>query len=712
MSPIVDAGKPVASSGEEAEEASPSHGDWNLSEEEVQQEKDQSLARMEMAKAHVKTQEGVMHRINAKLAENGEYDALAGGFSQGQGFSAFGSVSSSWSPMQLEGHGSPEQRHNARVVSEAMLRRRERFANFARRRKELVEQHRKCRDKIAVELEAADVRSAQRQRERLEESHRRAFAAQQRRNEQQKVFKENQREKDRAWEAYYLQDQRSRAAGRASARRHSASEIDDTAETDIYRLIQRSHASYAGTMERWRQFEAENERRTEAHRRKLLLGSSGRLSAEEEGERSVSSRARRSHGGKDVQKPRRDFSHKSRKDSTPVGNLDETGCSSLLEDMAESGGELSQTQGSLPPVLSTSSSTWEMRRERCAQRAADEFQRGQEKMEQKEQAVQEARNRIDSSNKDKSDRAADQNRRWRERNDAAAQRRAELDFKTDDDMVKKQEEAARRLAEDRRARDEERTEHTLAKDKAAREAQATAQSLTDKAVERAAARQQHKETLCQQNLMMKIQDFEQRASSPAHAEMAKEKHLKKVGMDKEFRTKVQQSIDVKDAKTMRVISQKSQLPLERERILRKERCSSGLPLGSPLSATLTSLGRTIGSPATRFSSPGNTGRLSLSLPTLPLVEGGETPGACQGPLTGETTQRSLHRLVDPGNADVLSELQHAVAFSEGGAHPPRPDSPMSAVDMDDEQAFLKELEVRSVKWLKDLRRTRAAWKPF
>jgi len=720
-------------------EASARADEWVLTDEDVQREKEESLARTEAAKAHLKTQEGVTYRINAKLTEKGEYDllAMAHGMSgaprhHSPGLQRHGG--SNWPAALLEASGSPEQQHSARVVAEEMLRRQERFWKFDQRRKEVLEQDQQLQAQAAKDLEAAELRCAQRQRERLNESRRRAFAAQQRRAEQQKVFRENQREQERTWEAYYTKKERqAKALARASrspgqpaaapgrAKSSSAPELDGWQDEEVYKTTLQSHQSYSETIERWRQFEKENERRTEAHKKKLLLsagfsyvrntvfddaeqskGDKGRIRSLKDGSRGKSGVARRASATSDGL---------GLAATAPIAS---SGALAGVEDSLMSGSASLQyslkSSRSLPCL-----SLWETRKENCARHQEEQFQQSMQKLQKKQESLQEARQRINVHNKERVEKAGELNQTWKERNDTAAQKRAELAHRSDDDLVHRLDAHAKKRDEETKRQDSQRNELSRAKSERLKEAQTTARSLADKASQKAQEKVNQKDETSQSNVMSKIQEFEERAGKQEYDEMAREIYERKVSQNEEFRKKAAQEMEMKEARSQNVLLQKKQSPIEKCRAQRKEKSSPSRAATQRLSAQLTPLSDPE-APATERQEEPPEGRSSGSfLPALPGAGKRSTGG--RGSWRQSVRELGLQGGETAGRASLAavlaSELQEQGEAEAEGARDQHRHSVLSGVDSDDEGVFLKELEARGVKWLHELRKEkeRSSWKP-
>lgn len=709
-------------------------GEWILTEEDVQREKEESLARTEAAKAHVKTQEGATLRINAKLTEHGDYDllAVAHGVSGAQRHHSPGlqrQAGSNWPTALLEGSGSPEQRHSARVVAEEMLRRQERFYKFDRRRREVLAESEQLQSQFAKDLEAADLRCAQRQRERLQESRRRAFAAQQRRAEQQKVFKENQRDQERVWESYYTKKEREKvkerqekaereskkglpaASGGPRAKSSSAQDLAGWLEEEVYKTTLQSHQSYSETIERWRQFEKENERRTEAHKKKLLLSAGYSYSRSSIDDSDLGKGDKRLRGLKESSSRKSLTARRASSTSdtslaatAPLPGPDAFGGLNFSTMSGDSSVMYSLKSAKSMPLLSE----WENRREQCVRHHETLEQQNMQKLQEKQGSVQEARQRIQAINKEKVDKANELNQTWKERNDTATQRRAEQAVKSDDDLVRRFEEHARKRDEEIRRQEEHRSELSQAKTERIKEAQQASRTQQEKAMQKAHEKVQQKEENSQSNIQTKLKEFEERAANQEYADIVRTKYESKISQQLEFQKKAEKEVEAKDKRSKKVLLQKQQSSVEKYRTERNERKAQGSALSRSHGPRLSSQIQPLKDEETLEKEQEATERLMRpSRWSLPALAGGKrgTTRMTAADL-GESGRQSLA-------AVLAGELQVPGEELEGGPRDGHRHSVLSGVDSDDEGVFLKELESRSVKWLHELRskKEKAAWKP-
>lgn len=154
-----------------------------------------------------------------------------------------------------------------------------------RRRQVLAADEAKFIDSLREKHKLIDENVARSQHARVEKQMERTVIAQQKRNEQQKMMKEIQRSQDHQFELLQLKHHPS--GRKLPALSHSASasqapaapagepvKLNRHMSEPIFRDISSSHKLYSTTLERWRTFEADNERRTDAYWRKMLQGES------------------------------------------------------------------------------------------------------------------------------------------------------------------------------------------------------------------------------------------------------------------------------------------------------------------------------------------------------------------------------------------------------------------------------------------------------
>mmetsp|Transcript_3668 Transcript_3668/g.9315 ORF Transcript_3668/g.9315 Transcript_3668/m.9315 type:complete len:435 (+) Transcript_3668:33-1337(+) len=275
-----------------------------LTAEEVLSEKEAGLKRLTRIRRIVSTQEHVVRQIHAKLGQTDLHEAR---------WSPTRAVASTSPVTDADGMtllGSKERQSGARVLSEELLKRENKAVRFKARREALHAQACKEHEDMQAKLAAADVRWAQRREQLNSEQRRRTYTKKQQRTEHQKAVKDNLRDSDTALLAAMEKghtkygDAASRPSSQPSLRRihsHSGMKKDEasqplaatqpslnlsracavldspaqlsawrkglggnTAGENVLLDQMSSHQLYCNTLDRWSQYVAENDRRTEA----------------------------------------------------------------------------------------------------------------------------------------------------------------------------------------------------------------------------------------------------------------------------------------------------------------------------------------------------------------------------------------------------------------------------------------------------------------
>eukprot|EP00932_Pfiesteria_piscicida_P017365 SRR837773.4247.p1 GENE.SRR837773.4247~~SRR837773.4247.p1 ORF type:complete len:576 (-),score=265.26 SRR837773.4247:68-1795(-) len=329
-----------------------------------------------------------------------------------------------------------------------MSKSQERFFGFTRRRTEQEESFRESRSRMVSQMEASELRCLGKQRDLIEQQRRRAFNNAQKRSEQQKVLREVQKEKERLWEAYYEQSHKSsgsQANGKGggsepgspkSPGSRGSSKVGSAGggDMDILRSVHQSHSQYMGQLDQWRQFVAENERRTDVQWKKVLQG--GRKE-DYIGEELKTSKERfhkafnKVVAGRVFKKTLMSKVKPSKREEAPAEPEASASEVSPQDAAADEGGSpfgASKSASSSSPCsparfTSELSVKWRERRAQTLNFHENFEQMLQEKGERDEENLAEARERIRLHNKGIQDRCKEQARLWQEKCDAAAQRR-------------------------------------------------------------------------------------------------------------------------------------------------------------------------------------------------------------------------------------------------------------------------------------------------
>mmetsp|Transcript_19728 Transcript_19728/g.45973 ORF Transcript_19728/g.45973 Transcript_19728/m.45973 type:complete len:461 (+) Transcript_19728:37-1419(+) len=271
-----------------------------LTDEEVLMERDAGLERLARIKRMVSTQEHVARHISAKLSHTAD---LSEAKRPARSVSNSGPEGGGTKDMKIL--GSKERQFNARVLFDELQKRQNRTVKFKARREALKAQADQEHEVMLAKLAAADVRWAQRREQLGVERRRKAFTKKQQRTEHQKAVKDNLKDSDAALLAQIEKghakhgDAVSRPASQPSLRRPQSqgsqplpreeaplplnlsractildappqispkkgNNLAGSATESVLQDQMRSHALYVNTLDRWSQYVAENDRRTEA----------------------------------------------------------------------------------------------------------------------------------------------------------------------------------------------------------------------------------------------------------------------------------------------------------------------------------------------------------------------------------------------------------------------------------------------------------------
>eukprot|EP00439_Symbiodinium_sp_Y106_P082385 s1527_g21.t2 len=597
---------------------------------------------------------------------------------------------------------------------------------FWKQRREHAEEGRQKLQQRQMESEAAEARLAERQREIAEEHRRRAFAAQQRRSEQQKVFRETLREQDRICDEYYKNASRGTRSGSPTARSSSPRQEKPEAQADIHRQMLKSHDIYSETVERWRQQVAENDRRAEAFRRRMLKARTGSRAKEdkhagtkkEEGRKSLRkgghammAATEKAHG--DSRRGSAHSSQPSHESGAVAGEEkasvhakasrgkcpDLRGLLDLLRWQVRGAGDAASSLGPLGaavtlPCLRRSAGSGSpgqsrgLTRSKTCELWKERFQKSQtfsevleqkalRKQQQQDRHLEESRRRIAAINKQVMMRAADRSKKWKERNDVAASRRQMNSVASDADMVAKLAAGARRKAALEQQRAEELAEASASKSAQIQSAQAHAAHLLDKTEKELISKVQHRDQMVAERHAMRLQEFAARADTGGpYQEQAESAKSRKKELEEEFRLKAMKEMEMKSSRHRG----DSGPVLERQRTLKKTRTFQRQPTELPPDLPFpTSLD------------------FPVELPAVELPAAAKASGSLGLPLTLES--RSSER-ASPSQNPRGSRVSVASAA----------DSMVSVDDEDVEKNLLKDLEQRSSNWMKEMRRQKESRK--
>jgi len=643
--------------------------DW-LTEEAVERERDASVARTKVAAEHMRIQEDSTTRINQKVAQSEAGDAATMGNTQAAEPGGNWLLASRPTSM-----GSAERSRGAVVVANELQRRQERLQRFEQRRQQVLEQERLSREQTAAALEAADARCARKQRERQVANDRRAFEAQQRRSEQQKVFRELRREQeseqDRASRSYYSQNNSKSISklgsdssvlstmGRSRSAPSSLSGLDSSTipDDDIYASILQSHISYDGILAKAEKFIAENERRTQAQRRKLLASSHSRGGIDDDD-------ADRFRARKDAQKASLSRAATS---SSAMPKIDKR--------MSRASGGLSSGGASLSGSLPRMSATWTSRRESCLKLAAEKFQQSQEKLMRDKAALEDHRVRMDMKLKEKAGDARDINSTWLQKADLAKTTRKKLQVRSGEELAQKQAAVAERLEQERLVREQQRVEIAVNRANQTEASQLRAHSIVEDRQGKSKSNLSRKDAAALEISAAKIKNFENNVTSPDDGEEARVRQRKE-SVQVEYLHQARQEAEKRHWRSLQVLVKQRRSMLD---LARAARCDKPSNDQGPVEEEENSVHDDVPSPSEKTARP-------LS------------PKGCPTPADA--------------NLSELAEEEAALAaalLASGGSVDEESYSHM----LSDEDELIKEVELRSTTKLGDgkKRSKKKVWKP-
>jgi len=289
------------------------------------------------------------------------------------------------------------------------------------------------------------------------------------------------------------------------------------------------------------------------------------------------------------------------------------------------------------------------------------------------------RQRIDAHNKERVDKAHEQAKQWQHRNEACAKKRAVETTKTDADLLRRQEEQSRRLADLQHEERNNRMEHSASKTQHINDAQDKLRRNLDGNAEKNKQKMENKHSTTEQNYSAMLKDFADKADSPKYMEEARAKLQKKANLDEEFRDKAKHELEEKACKTSKQLDKKKQPALQRQRTLRREK--------------------------TGLHSPKNESTLkNQDFFSFDEEDAATEEVVVRGPLDDDAEPMVNH------SGTTLPPLTNPTAQ--------RPSSVRAPVDEDSahEGKFLQDLEQKSVKWMHDMRKQKensvgGRWKP-
>lgn len=587
--------------------SSPTSGRSSISENCLEREKELGELRLEVARNHVRNQEEIFRGIQVKLAEHHQFDRdLAAETAATTALAAAAAAAASPARFRslptLHGGagGSPDGMRAAQVAAEALERKRERLEKFKQRRLECMAQEEREREAVAEALREAEIRAAKHQCEKLERLRSKTFAVQQKRSEQQKMLKEIQRHQDRQLDLLQAKHQSSvpqlpqlpvhKASSSASSPRPRSGGPEDRtkkrkeggaageapgdvsyAGVPFYKEMLKSHALYNRELEQWEKRSQDNERRTEAHRKKILNG--GNTEHEERARRNSKSVGNAVKAVKNIQDfvrrastmsmsetlfaDRADSVNRQSSAAVPVSaqTTQDTDYSGEKPDRGDSAASdhSSDLEGSGPTTHSPSIK-WKMRRAQCMKHQKEQEERRQKILEKSIVRVEDARNRLVHNTERRGEMASRFLANWNAKRHVALRKEQQMESHRGFEVERREEEWTTRWGQEKEKVNERRTEHNANRGAVIKEVLATKAKLDSEAESHYRQRLAEKESRLSMVLHQRDEQLAIKAGGAARqAGLMRQKSEAKIKIEEEFREKTLHSLQSKQARSQEVI---------------------------------------------------------------------------------------------------------------------------------------------------------------
>lgn len=624
---------------------------------------------------------------------------------------------------------------NACVVANSHVRKQARYDRFHQNRHLIAIADNEKIWALKASHAEADRLAERRQHELVEKQFHKTLASQQKRNEQQKMLKEIQRFQDHQFELLQLkhhpesvstqkhlppvhhpQAPQTAPSNSFSSSSKSEPNLRSLNHEPIYRDIQQSHKLFASTLDKWRSFESDNEKRTEAYWRKMLQGERKKES-ENKGNKLAILKRRVT----EINAVRKFVQHTQKSiDGFEIENIDH------VDDWTEENIDPSST----PPLSPTAQSPSDAAGRKVYSERLEKIRYFQEQKErlafEKRQRdmkfLEEKVMRSKKMNQERAAKAAESIRQWEEKNMASTMRRRSDATKNDGELHEKMESRQQMLDEKKERENQERDEYFGAKNLASLNVREAAKANLAETKKAFRERQAEKNEMAQVRLEERMRANERNVSAP---EAAREKYERKQSYEQNHSAMAQKEIDKKlsrhEEAKKRVAKPTSTLrALQKQRLLQKDkeaqgRRLSGSELALPPELTL---------PANLFLQSPSNGRRRLSsemteTDPIEMSPSGAISPSADSPISPGENQvrpRQESRTKSMGLLSVGGESGSAGLPSPVGRQGPSPtggSSPhsilVSGSDDDDSsnedtEGFLQDLQGRSSKWLQDIRK--------
>jgi len=602
---------------------------------------------------------------------------------------------------------------------------------------------------LIAKHEAQDRQVARRQQQIFERQVQRTIILQQRRNEQQKILKELQRDQDHRFEVLQLKHHPAAVSRKSHNASHIASQsklpspppgepakMHRTTSEPIYNEIVQSHKIYTNTLAKWRDFESDNERRTEAYWRKMLHGEVRRKDAKPEARKAA---AVFQQAAKTITTIRGFVKKVATTADVPdpgSGIDDELEAVDTVEISEEPSFSFEKISGraSSSSDLGNSRSLYEARRntvkayhQELEQRAQEKFEKDQNKLEEKRRLGKEAQNK-------KAATAGDAVKAWEKRNSVTAEKRKELSMRNDGEFAAKMSAAEQRMTERQDTLEQSLRNMTSTRTQMQAKNKASAMSTLEDKVNTFKTKQAEMDEKGAELLDVRMKNHARRTSD-GYAEEAKQRYVQKQKNEAEFKKKTAEEIHAKaqrleDAmKRIRKEPSSSRLDgdsakaLDRQRLLQQDKARDGPTKGPPpelalppdlaLSPHLFLSPKSARTPASGKSdfnatSPASRADLQSSRTSCPRVD--ELELEMMG-VAARTSPKSSRTAASKANHTPSSTFSMNGALGSFDANLGNSGGDVGSYRSDNESDdesegecnFLEDIRVQSSKWLQDMR---------
>jgi len=568
--------------------------------DDVEDERAASLERMERAQRQVEQQEWIYKQIMAKIGKgednHDEDDSAAEGVIEQQ--EPF--VLPPEALALLESTATGERYAHSRIVAEELLRRKIRYAKFQKNHNRRLDKAEEYRSQVNEKRMASEDRVLRRQREVFQLQREKAFLAQQKRGEQQKMLKEIQRDEDQRFDllqekhhpnsgSSQPQPPTGPRAGKApppppGAPRPGSSPVvsDPVLNEQIYKDMCQSRTLYNLEFERWSKREQENEKRTEAHWKKMLSGSTRSKEEESKGSkgRSLFRRAVKEVRKINTYVAKAPFDRLEMKKMeslpSPGGTITSYDDESLDWTYPLQSSSL-HSSTSLPEIRTPpKNEKWQARFERCQTHAQLFEEASLEKKANDQKKNEEARKRHLTSKMMRAAEASSVLDVWSKRCDQAEQNRQNASTNNEFAVLQKREDWSNKWNEEMASKDEERqkladTSHAW---RSQIKDQWTKQNITTESHGRARLAEKEERSVAQRQALRE-KDDRRLDKLGENFEAAREKALQKKKADEDFRRKTVKEIQAKESRSQRVMKTackplSTREALQRHRIRKEE----------------------------------------------------------------------------------------------------------------------------------------------